>query len=419
MPALSGLNKLVGFGLSMVLLAAASLVAIPAMIHSSGPDAWGAIALGQNFGAIAAMVVAYGWGISGPAEVAMGTAETRLIEFLGSMKVRLFLFVPVGLAAVLPTLLLTNVRPDLAAVGAVVATLPGLVSNWFFVGLARPYVLMLVETAPRVVFTMVGIWAMATGSDAIVGLAWQGGGLVAAFACSSIWILRHLKYRSSQAPALPSMGALLRQYGNGVASSIGSSLYAALPLAIVAMVAPSAQPMFALVDKLQRQVVVAIYPIISVLQGWVPRAANPAPRAKKVIIAGAGLSIVIALGTWAFGGWLMHLLGRGQLNPPNEVVAMMGVVLGLNFYVATLGHAVLATYKQMRALAISTAVGTVIAMPLVAVGAWYAGTFGALAAMAFGLLVRMTIKLGVSRRCLKEGAPKVGEPAEIWPEELV
>lgn len=66
MRAPSGLNKLVGFGLSMALLAIAALVAIPAMIRSSGENAWGAIALGQNLGAFGAMLIAYGWGSSAP-----------------------------------------------------------------------------------------------------------------------------------------------------------------------------------------------------------------------------------------------------------------------------------------------------------------------------------------------------------------
>lgn len=88
MRALSGLTRLVGFGLSMVLLALASLVLIPVMIRSAGEAGWGAIALGQGIGGLGAVLVSYGWAMSGPTEIARGDDTTRLAEFLGSLKVR-------------------------------------------------------------------------------------------------------------------------------------------------------------------------------------------------------------------------------------------------------------------------------------------------------------------------------------------
>lgn len=418
MRGLSGLNKLLGFGLSMALLALAALVAIPAMVRSSGAGAFGMIVLGQNFGAIGAMVVAYGWGISGPAEIARGDTAARLLEFLSSVKVRAFLVLPVGLAVIVPSVLLANYRPDLAVVGALVAVLPGLTSNWFFIGLSRPYVLMLVETLPRVAFTVVGIAAMETGSDAVIGLAWQGIGQVIAFGFSAAWILQSLGYGRGNRPALPGLGQLLRDYRSGVASNLGGSLFTALPLAIVTMAAPTAQPVFALVDKLQRQLQVSLSPIVAVMQGWVPQAEDPAARARKVMVGAAGLAILIAAVTFALGGWALHLLGDGQLTPPTPVVALMAVVLGLSFYVSSLGHAVLATYRKMRALAISTLTGTVVAMPLVAVGAWGWGVMGALAAIVVGLLVQLVISLTVAIRCLGQPIPASSPAPVMGPDEI-
>ncbi|PKQ31171.1 MAG: hypothetical protein CVT62_09540 [Actinobacteria bacterium HGW-Actinobacteria-2] len=408
MRALSGLNRLIGFGLSMAALAAAALVAIPWMVRASGPEAFGMIVLGQNFGAIGAMVVAYGWGIAGPAEIARGTTESRLAEFLASVKVRVFLLGPVAVLTAAAAMLLATGRVDLAAVGAVVAVLPGLTSNWVFIGLGRPFVLMLTETLPRVAFTVVGIVAMETGSDALIGLIWQGVGLLVAFVASSWWVLRAFDYRHVGLAALPPLRTLLRDYRHGVASNVGSSLFVALPLVLVTVVAPAAQPVFALVDKLERQALVALVPVVSVLQGWVPRAADPASRARKVVIGASIGSVLIALVAGLWGQWPLHVLGDGQLTPSADVVALMGVVLGLSFYVIALAHTVLATYREMRALAMSTFIGTVVMIPLVVVGAYYLGAAGALAGIAGGLLVRMSIKLVVTSRCL-QGPPPVND----------
>jgi O-antigen/teichoic acid export membrane protein len=405
MRALSGLNKLVGFGLSMALLAIAALVAIPAMIRSSGENAWGAIALGQNLGAFGAMLIAYGWGIFGPAEIAQGDQASRTVEFLASIKVRLILLVPTLVVVVVPSLLLSPLRPDLAAVGAVVAALTGLTATWFFVGLARPYALMALETVPRVAFTVVGIVEMERGADALYGLIWQGVGLLAAFVASLLWILRYLRYRPGMAAQLPGTLPLLKRYGGGVASSLGSQLYTVLPLVIVTTVAPLAQPMFALIDKLYRQVLVALLPIVSVLQGWVPRGEDPAQRVRTMMWWTLGMCATIGVGTVLVGPWILHFLGAGALTPTAIEIALLAVLLAVTFFVSVLGHAVLGTYRELRALARSTTIGTLIGMPLVAVGVWFFGVPGALLGMLIGMTVRLSIKLAVTRRCLRSGPP--------------
>ena len=414
MRALSGLNKLVGFGLSMAMLAVAAFIAIPAMIRSSGENAWGAIALGQNLGAFGAMLIAYGWSIFGPVEIAQGDQASRTTEFLASIKVRMILLVPTLVAVVVSSLLLAPMRPDLAAVGGVTSVLTGLTATWFFVGLARPYVLMLVETVPRVAFTVVGIIEMENGADALYGLIWQGVGLVVAFVASLLWILRFLGFRPGQVERLPGAITLLKQYGGGVASSLGSQLFTVLPLVIVTTVAPLAQPVFALVDKLYRQVLVALLPVVSVLQGWVPRGDDPAERVRRMMWWTLGMSLVIGAGTMVVGPWILRYLGANQLMPTTLDVFLLAVLLAVTFNVAVLGHAVLGTYRELRALARSTLVGTLVGMPLVAVGAWFFGVPGALGGMLIGMSVRLTIKLVVTRRCLRSGVlPSPGADVEL------
>lgn len=409
----AGLNKLVGFGLSMAMLAVAALIAIPAMIRTSGEVAWGAIALGQSIGAIGAMFVLYGWSVSGPTEVARGNRSEQLTEFLSSLKVRFFLFPIAAVVLVGISVALAPVRKDLAAIATVVTLLTGLIHNWFFVGLARPYVLMLVETIPRLAFTIVGIVDMERGADAGVGLLWQGAGLLVGTALSTAWILRQLaeEFRSRQ--KLRPMRELLVAHGNGVASTVGSGVYGTAGLVVVTIVAPTAQPIYALVDKLHSQILVGLFPIINVMQGWVPRAEDPAPRARRVMGLGLVMAVAIGVGSVLIGPWLLHYFGAQRLVPTFAVIEMMGLGLGVHFYVETLGHAILATYRRLRALAWSVAIATVVALPLVAVGASMAGALGALAAVNLGYLIRLAIVGVASARCVRSGGPAMGGPDPI------
>ena len=124
------------------------------------------------------------------------------------------LLIPVAVA-------IAPVRVDLAAAGTVVALLAALTTNWYFVGLARPYLLLALETIPRLAFTVVGIAVMQNGADAIAGLSWQSGGLVVAFLASTWWILHSLRAGGSVTARAPRLRQLLVDHGHGVGRDVG------------------------------------------------------------------------------------------------------------------------------------------------------------------------------------------------------
>lgn len=401
MRALSGLNKAFGYALSMLLLAVASLVVIPAMIRASGDAAWGAIAVGQSVGAIAAVAVAYGWGLSGPVEVARGSAQQRRTEYLSSVKVRLVLLGPAVVVAAVVAWLLAAVRPDLAALGAISSSLVGLSANWFFVGLARPYVFLVVETIPRVAGTVVGILLMRGGADALVGLLCQAAGFVGAFIGSTLWICLFVRRAGATAEPTPPLPSMLRARGDGLVSALSSACYVSAPVIIVTALGIPGQPMYARVDKLQRQVSISLNPVVTVLQGWVPRG-DPVRRAKQALLGCAVFSLAVGGGVWTFGPVLLDWLGAGGETPSRTIIALMTAFVMLNLMESAVSKAVLATLKRLRAVARATLVGAAVGLPLVAVGSLVKGAEGALIGVVTGLAVRLTWELVVAVRLLRD-----------------
>lgn len=401
MRALSGASKVVGYGLSMLVLALAALAIIPAMIRASGNAAWGSAALGQSVGAVAAVAVAYGWAMAGPAEVARGDSTQRLAEYHASLRVRLALVVPAAVIAASIAGILAPTRPDLAVAGAATMTLMGLMAQWFFVGLSRPYTFLLVETLPRVAGTVAGIVFMTLGQDALVGIVCQAAGFIAAFLCSLLWITRHLRSEGAEPTTTPGLPALLRSRGDGLVASLSTVSYLAAPLAIVSVLAPAIQPVYALVDKLQRQIAIGLQPITTVLQGWVPRAEDPRERARMALIGGGVAAVVLGAGVGIFGRFLIRILGAGTFQPSTAVVVIMSVFVGAAFYEQLVAKVVLATYHRLADAARATALGAAIGLPLVAVGAIYVGAEGALAAVVVGVVVRLLRELVVAARILR------------------
>ena len=101
---------------------------IPTMIKVSGGDASAAIATGQAVGAVGAVLIAYGWIVSGPAAVARVDAVGRRTEYLESLRTRLVICVPAA-ACALVAVLVVRTGQDLAALGSVSTATIGLTAS--------------------------------------------------------------------------------------------------------------------------------------------------------------------------------------------------------------------------------------------------------------------------------------------------
>jgi hypothetical protein len=388
------------------------------MVHASGAAAWGAIAAGQSIGGVAAVIIAYGWGLSGPAVIARADAGGRLKEYLESVAVKLSLCLPIGGAAFAVAWLVGRDDASFAGIGAISMASVGLTANWYFVGRSQPYLLLCLETLPRVAGTCIGIFLMNSGSSAGIGVQWQFIGTMVAFVASSVWILRPwhlLVLRSIQRRPVLSVLASQR---DGVTSTVVSSLYSSMPIVIVSVVTPAALPVYAVVDKVQRQVIVALTPFVTVLQGWVPRAKGPAldRRVKQGLLAATGGAVVVGVAMFALGPELVNWLGGGQVHPTTLTFALMAVITGVSLVESVTSKASLAALMRLGVVARATAIGTVVGLPLVAIGAWFWGAQGALTGMLIGLALRLVLELVGVRRAMGRPIDESLEAVTVDPE---
>lgn len=390
----------------MVVLAIASLVIIPEMIAVDGREAWGSIALGQAIGATAAVVIAYGWQITGPVLVAQGDPASRRREYAESLVVRSLLFVPMAALAALTSILFANQRSDLAAMGAVSMASVGLSASWYFVGMSRPSHLFLAETLPRVLGTLMGILWMRQGAGAMTGLASQFGGILAATVVASVWILFQNPPAEAATARRPVRSIFARQV-HGLGASVFSSVYLAAPIVIVSLVAPAIQPVYALVDKLQRQISVGLHPFVAVLQGWVPRARpeHRNRRNRQALAFGAGFSLTLAVLVSLAAALLVDWVGGGTIRVSALVFALMGGFVGLGMFEAVLARAVLPSLGRLGVVSRATALSALVGLPLCALGALVSVEL-ALLGVLVGIFGRMTIELVVALRMLTRVEPE-------------
>jgi hypothetical protein len=391
----SGIGRLAGFGVSMVLLAVASLATINAMVTADGPTAWGAIVLGQTVGTISCIIVGYGWALSGPAKIAHAGGQARRREYADSIRVRIALLVPLCLVSAVVAGLLDRDQVAFAAAGAISFTLTGLTASWYFVGVARPFAMLVLETFPRVAGSVAGIVLMKRGFGAIVGLASISAGMVAGFLIVTIWVYKSTAGDTGAPVPKRPLGEVFVSQWNGVISASMSGVYYATPMAIVALVAPASQPAFALADKVNRQFTAALVPFFTVLQGWVPRGLGDGRRrrARAAMAATCVAAALLAVGIIVVAQPLFHLLGDGQITIPLSVTVLVALIIAVGLIDQVLAKAVLASFDKLGVVTRATVWSAVVGFPLVLIGAYQFGAAGAFGGFLIGLLVRVGLEV--------------------------
>ncbi|MBC7764056.1 MAG: hypothetical protein H7201_20145 [Candidatus Saccharibacteria bacterium] len=391
-----GLFAITGYAASMLLLAISSLLAIPAMVAASGLHAWGAIAVGQSIGGVAATIIAYGWGLSGPAAIARANELGRMREYAESAVTKIALILPVAGMAFLIAWIVGREFALFAGVGAVSMATIGLTAGWYFVGRGQPWIMLLFETVPRVTGTVVGTVFMHTGSSALIGVIWQLFGMVAAFTLCSTLILRPWRMRVLRSIIRKPVRRVLLDQRQGITSSILSSLYASTPIVIVILLAPAAQPLYAVVEKVQRQVIVALGPFVTVLQGWIPRARGAAAlhrRLRQGTIATSVFAATLGVLMLAAAPELIRWLGGGLVQPTLPILTLMATITAVSLFESVVSKAALSALERLDIVAKSTAIGSLVGLPLVAVGALTLGALGALVGILVGLVLRVILEL--------------------------
>jgi O-antigen/teichoic acid export membrane protein len=243
--------------------------------------------------------------------------------------------------------------------------------------------------------TGLGIVLMLLGNGALVGVLCQLGGMLGAFVIASVWVFRSAGVPRAARLPRSRTPVVLRAQGMGMSSMLMSAGYVAAPIIIVSAVAPIALPVYAIVDKVQRQVSVALNPMVTVFQGWVPRASGERLRGRvgKALtysaLFTAGLGVLMYVGA----PYVILWLGGAQIRPSQLTLVLMSVFVAVNMFESVVSKAVMVAIERVHIVATATLAGSIVGLPLVALGAVFFGAGGALAGILSGLLVRLGIQL--------------------------
>lgn len=382
------------FGLSTIALAAGSLVTVPALIQGIGPLAWASLATGMAVGAIAATAVSWGWGVTGPGQIALETHGGKQAQiYFDSLAPRFYLVLPATIVSAVIAFLVVPTAQFSAALVAASVAIYGLGSAWYFAGASRPVGLLWCDTLPRVTANILGAIVVLLTNDPLYFALIQIGGTFVVLIATHIGILRGtVDVRTHSVPRRVVIGRLHTQ-GSAVSTAAVAASYLALPLVIVAAVLPAATPVFALGDRILKWTITAMTPAVQVLQGWVPANGRLRDRAGRGLLVAAALGAVLGASILGLGGTLASVLSDDEIVLSLSASAAVGATVLATAISRVSGSAILAPLGLVRWMLTSALIGAAVGLlglfPLL----YLYGASGALWSVAIAEMVVTLVQL--------------------------
>lgn len=381
---MSAPRRLLAFVFTTGLSSLAGVLAAPVIIAGAGEYDWGVQAAIQSAALLFGVVIAFGWGTTGAAEVASMPSELRPQWYADSLVSRLYL-----LCAVYPVMVavMTLLNPEhfaLVAVGSAAYTVSSVGASWYFVGQARPDRLLRLDALPQTAGIVASIGVMLLTGDLVLTVATQLVFNLTAVLLSAIVVLRDgpggLRFDWSVRRAV----SRLADQRHAVTNSATTALYSSAPLLVLNIFAPTAMPLYAMGEKLYRFALAAFVPVLQFTQGWIPeRGAQELPsRVSKALRWTPLVSLIGACCLVALGPWAASVLSQGQIVLDMGMALPFAIVLFAVTVGQILGLAILVPFGKRRTIALAPVIGAVLGLPLLIAGAVLFSALGVAWALA-------------------------------------
>jgi O-antigen/teichoic acid export membrane protein len=369
---------------------------LPAISRVASKPEVAALGIGDSVGAVVALVVAFGWPLTGPARVARSGRLRGLRELAMSMVPRLIIFIIATVpGAILALALVPADGRWLCLLAMISASVTGLSPSWYFIGRGDAFGLAIYETGPRM---LAGIAALVLVLTTRSPYWYPVPILIATVAMQTIflftsgvamWLKKRSVWRSAWSSLRAETPAALAMITGGVYSTATVSLVAIGGTTSVVAV-------YGMSDRLFKASLTAIVSAANAVQGWVSEQdSNLSQRTRSLravlLLSGVGLigGVGIAcLGPWFTGWFFGQHYEIGLLTSSALGVAFLAVAVSTG-----VGRMVLVPAGRVRRVTGSTIVGAVVGGPSIVAGSALFGVTGAAVAFALSELIVVVIQV--------------------------
>jgi O-antigen/teichoic acid export membrane protein len=400
------IKRIAAFAGLPLLASLASFILLPIIARVGGAPAWNSLAVGQAVGAIAAIVIALGWPLTGPAAVASASEETvRRRHYAVSFVTRSLVFVcAVPVMAI--ALMFTSGAGQfwVAFLMACAQAAAGLTPAWYCIATGHAGRIAKYDVVPRMIATLGVIPLLfATGEIYLYPMA-----LLVLGMAGTLWFNKdHTSRQDFNGLTLPAVVREIWGLRAGAGITVAAGAYASTPVLVVQFAASAAGlAAFVSAEKLYRIGQLATAALGNSLQGWVSEfGADHRERRKFSLMALTGLGLAGWLIMALLGPWASTLLFGAALAADFWTCFWFGLSFLLVCVTTSTGAHWLVPAKRMRVVFSSTITGAVVGLPAMMILSTLMGGQGGALGLVIGEIAVTAIQVRAILQLHRNKAP--------------
>lgn len=359
-------------------------IGLPFVSRYADTSSWLALNLGAAVGAIIAIVINFGWNVSGPALAAGVAPAVRDALLRHSVRIRLGVAAAVSpLAFVVCLHLVGWSQVALASTSCLSTAVTGFTMLWFAVSTGRAGLVFGYETIPRAFGTLLGSACVASGLSIVFYP------LLITVASIAGWIWFWAIHRPQSGHVSVSMLQTVRRNAGMLGVDLINATWSVGAITLVSLATTAlAASRYASGDRLFLVAVAFITVVGNALFGWViQESAKLRSRLAFALRVHVVLGLTGGLAIWALGPFATRLLYTPHFAVDGVTSAFFGASYFFLNVTTALQRYVLTLRGRTADLLVIATVAAVASVPanLLAAAAW--GTSGGAFAMALGQLI--------------------------------
>lgn len=304
------------------------LLAIPVLTSQLGAKGWAATAVSQSIGLFFAGTIGnWGWALIGPARVASSSEAVRTALFRNSVETRL---VTTLLAAVLAgTAAFLVLGRDLSAAAiASTSSLVALFPTWYYIGVGSAFLIGLFDVMPKIAAVVAMVVLLPRFASGYTVAVCQAVASLLAIVVSTLYT------GGVWRPQLSASGVRqLKENLSLVGSGIIGGGYTSLAGSVVALVKPSALPLFAAGYKVRELGSAGLGAVTNSLRAWVSSSASSRgcpvdiSRSRRALVTLSGLGLLGGAAVAAFLPSVDSWLFSDEIQVPYSAGVLVAIAL--------------------------------------------------------------------------------------------
>lgn len=362
----SNTNLLYYFSITVV-TSLLSLISIPTTIHFLGGSIWGAISLGQVIGNITGIFIALGSVINGPSLISKSTSSQIQHILRISTRIKVIILLPASVVSFTASFFIAHNHNFIAGISSILINFSALSFSWFFIGKEQPGKLWLLEVLPRSFGVTLSLISLIITKSIFIYFALQILMIILSYASSYLYLRDRTLEDISDRPSVRQYYEYFTNQMRSLETVIYSATYLALPLILIARIAPDALASYAIGDKIVRYFSLVSGPLTQWLQGWVPNAANLVEmksRIRKNIRINSSFGLVSAIIILFFGDYFTQIMSQHQLHLTISSMIPISISVFLSFTARGTGIVGLISMGFDKHVSRSALLGAIASLPL-------------------------------------------------------